>query len=175
MLTMRAMVCSPVREKKSSDCSKEVIEKANTCAEKLWFAGRHSRRFPESSEQLTKHCKETTELIKCVKDVTDRCGNEMHRHLANAMLFTMKSTEKTYCSKAVKQKEFLSLGVCGNHIRDQSSKCMDRFLLSLGKANRYDNRYKIPYSCWYVIRMTMINLNMTLTMIIFYIAVRSMS
>ena len=153
--------CSPVREKKSTDCTKESAEKANQCAEKLWFAGRHSRKYPENNDQMNKHCKETTELIACVKDHTDRCANDIQRHLANVMLFTMKTNDKHYCGKSAKRQEFLSLGVCANQIRDQTNKCMERFLLMLGKSNKYQTKYKVPFACWYVINIIFINYNLT--------------
>ena len=83
---------------------------------------------------MTKHCKETTELIACVKDHTNRCGNELQKQLANVMLFTMKTNDKLYCSKSAKRQEFLSFGVCANKIRDQSNKCMEKFAVNARKV-----------------------------------------
>ena len=52
-------------------CSREAKARADTCADKLWFVGRKSRKYPENEFELQKHCKQTTNLIKCVKHFTD--------------------------------------------------------------------------------------------------------
>ena len=153
------MICiesSPIQYRKEKalnvGCTSEAKSTANTCAEKLWFVGRKSRKYPETDPELQKHCKQTSILIKCVKDYTDLCGNELHKQLANVMLFSVRTHDKSYCTKSGKKQEFMSLGVCGNHIRDQTSKCMDEFLVMLGKANAFESKFKVPNACWYVPR-----------------------
>ncbi|XP_054163719.1 uncharacterized protein LOC128961498 [Oppia nitens] len=121
--------------------------KANACADKLWFVGHRSRKYPENEPELEKHCKETANLIKCVKDYTDVCGNEVHRQLANVMLYTVKTLDRSYCTKSSKKTELMSFSVCGNHIRDQSNKCMDQFMIALGKSSAYTTKLKVPHAC----------------------------
>ncbi|XP_054152527.1 uncharacterized protein LOC128951302 [Oppia nitens] len=136
--------------KKSSSsvkCDDESRKKADICADKLWFVGRNSRKYPESRPQMQKHCKQTLNLIKCAKDYTDKCAKGVQKQLANVMLFTVKSNQKTYCSKAVKREEVIQFAACGNSIRDQSTTCMDNFMTSLGKANVMDQKFKIPQAC----------------------------
>ena len=152
-LSIGSTGCSPVQRREIRDpgCSRDAKRMADICADKLWFVGRKSRKYPENEWELQKHCKQTTNLIKCVKDFTDLCANEGQRQLANVMLFTMRVNDKSYCTKAAKSRELMSLGVCGNQIREQTDKCMDVFLLLLGKSNAYETRFKVPHACWWAL------------------------
>ncbi|CAG2181276.1 unnamed protein product, partial [Oppiella nova] len=144
------MECSPIDRKDrdvESVCDDEHKIKANVCADKLWFVGRRSRKYPENEPELEKHCKQTANLIACVKDYTDVCGKETHKQLANVMLFTVKQIDKNYCTKSTKKQELMSFSACGNQIRDQSNKCMDQFMVELGKSNAFETRMKVPHAC----------------------------
>jgi hypothetical protein len=130
-------------------CDEENRIRANACAEKLWFVGRNSRKYPENEAQMHKYCKQTANFIKCVKDYTDQCGQETQKHLAHMMLYYLKINQKSYCSKSVKREEVISLSSCANSLRSESSACMDRFMNDLGKSNGVEFKYKIPEACWY--------------------------
>ncbi len=130
-------------------CNEENRIKADVCAEKLWFVGRKSRKYPENEVQMQKYCKQTINLIKCVKDYTDQCGKEIQKQLANVMLYSVKANQKSYCNKAAKRDEVISMSMCANSIRDESSACMDKFLTDLAKSNEVETKYKIPEACWY--------------------------
>jgi len=131
----------------SIKCDGETRKKANVCAEKLWFVGKGSRHYPENMQQLQKFCKQTTGLIKCVKDYTDVCGKGIQKQLANVMLYTVKMNQKSYCTKPSKKDEVISLSSCGNAIREQSNVCMENFLTGLGKANSVEAKHKVPQAC----------------------------
>ncbi|CAG2172194.1 unnamed protein product [Oppiella nova] len=135
------------KPKEPIKCDVESRKKADACADKLWFVGRNSRKYPETSQQMQKHCKQTNALIRCAKDYTDSCAKGVQKQLANVMLFTAKTNQKSYCSKASKREEVLSFASCGNAIRDPSSTCMDTFLVNLGKANAMESKFKVPHAC----------------------------
>jgi hypothetical protein len=141
-------------------CDEENRIKADVCAEKLWFVGRKSRKYPENEVQMQKYCKQTTNLIKCVKDYTDQCGKEVQKQLANVMLYTVKVNQKSYCNKAAKRDEVISMSSCANSIRDQSSACMDKFLTDLGKSNTMATKHKVPEACWFVIFLIQIKVSL---------------
>jgi len=128
-------------------CDSENRHKADSCADKLWFVGKNARKFPETQNQMQKHCKQTTNLIKCVKDFTDNCAKGVQKQLANVMLYTVKMNQKQYCTKSVKRDEVVSFSFCGNAIRDASSDCMEEFLNGLGKAKEVDSKNRVPTAC----------------------------
>lgn len=130
-------------------CDDQSRKKADSCADKLWFVGKNSRKYPESDSQMQKHCKQTLNLIKCAKDYTDSCAKGVQKQLANVMLYTAKMNQKSYCAKLNKREEVISFASCGNAIRDESSVCMDQFLMDLGKANSVEeSKHKVPHACW---------------------------
>ena len=133
------------------DCSENSRKKANICGEKLFFAGQHSRPYPQTDQQLSKYCGETTELVKCVAQYTDNCRKGIHRPTSSVMLSTIRRNQRTYCLRSTKRQELLSLASCGNAIRDESTKCMDQFLLVLGQASFAERTFKIAHGCWLVI------------------------
>ncbi|CAG2106572.1 unnamed protein product [Medioppia subpectinata] len=128
-------------------CDVENRKKADACADKLFFVGRNSRKYPETSQQMSKHCKQTNSLIRCAKDYTDTCAKGVQKQLANVMLYTVKTNQKSYCSKSSKREEVISFAACGNAVRDETSTCMDNFLMNLGKANAVEQKYKVPHAC----------------------------
>jgi len=97
---------------------------------------------------MQKHCKQTSNLIRCVKDFTDQCGKEVQKQLANVMLYTVKTVDKSYCSKSVKREELISMSSCANSIRDKTNDCMEKFMTGLGKANICEPKMKVPNTCW---------------------------
>jgi len=146
------MVCGIVKNKNKKNpkikCDDQSQANADNCADKLWFVGKNSRKYPESEPQMLKHCKQTLNLIKCVKDFTDQCGQGVQKQLANVMLYTVKMNQKSYCTKSSKREEVISFSSCGNSIREATNKCMESFLNGLGKANSAESKYKVPQACW---------------------------
>jgi hypothetical protein len=146
------MVCGIVKNKDKKNqkikCDDQNQAKADNCADKLWFVGPNSRKYPESEPQMQKHCKQTLNLIKCVKDYTDQCGKGVQKQLANVMLYTVKMNQKSYCTKSSKRQEVISFSPCGNSVREATNKCMESFLNGLGKANTMESKYKVPQACW---------------------------
>ena len=130
------------------DCSDQKERAANLCSDKLFFAGKNSRLYPENEVELDQHCKETTELVRCVAQYTDNCPRGVHRPTANVMLSTVRHNQRTYCNRASKRRDLIALGTCGNAIRTLSSKCFDTFLMDMGRASHSRRPHKVPHGCW---------------------------
>lgn len=146
------MTAAKKQSSASLECDDENRKKADLCAEKLWFTGRNARKFPESDEQMQKHCKQTLNLIKCCKDYTDSCAKGVQKQLANVLLYTQKMNQKSYCSKAHKRDEVVQFASCGNSIKQDASHCLDSFLDDLGKAKAVkEAKLRVPHACWYVL------------------------
>jgi len=131
----------------SPDCTDSRRQSAYMCAEKLFFAGNNSRLLPETEAQLQAHCSESNELMKCVKDFTDKCRHGLHKSIATIMISTVRFNTRNYCFRPQKRAELLSMASCGNAIRTESTACMDPFLWSLGRANHAVKRYRVPHGC----------------------------
>ncbi|CAG2105858.1 unnamed protein product [Medioppia subpectinata] len=133
---------------KQADCGDERRLRAYLCAERLFFAGHNSRLLPETDLQLDAHCRETPRLIQCVKDFTDRCRHGLHRSAATVMLSTVRFNDRNYCFRPEKRHQLVAMASCGNGIRAHSDRCMNEFLLALGRADHVPvKRYRVPHGC----------------------------
>lgn len=131
-------------------CTLAGLKKADLCGEKLFFAGENARIYPKTEAEVESFCKETTDLIGCVKRFSDKCSlNDLQKNLANVMLFTVRSTNKNTCGSKSKRNNMMAMSGCANAIRKQSTACMNKMLTQFGHAQVLkQQQYRVPYACW---------------------------
>ncbi|KPM11528.1 hypothetical protein QR98_0101000 [Sarcoptes scabiei] len=136
------------------ECSLKRQQSIDRMVSKLLIFGKYGQKYPTNSKELTKLCADITANTNQLNKFVVECLKDQAQHMAKIMIYSIKRTLKTYCSKKTKkQTKLLESGSCIN-TRVQKIDCIDKFSNSSKELVPYKiENEKIKFICCYHVDM----------------------
>ena len=152
-LCLLACVASAARSKyqiNRPECTTQYQQRTDKAVAKLLGFGPFGRKFPESYQQLSAFCRETSELVEQVYAYFAKCYKREIRDSANVLLYSIRSNIRTFCRKRTKKLAKLMEATACLNTGIHNDTCIRKYTDGTKQVIplKLDDQLKIRHACW---------------------------